>query len=219
MLPLTLIFCFLSSFEHALADVAKPWMDPSLPVPQRVEMVLAAMTQTDKINQLLRGDGAPSQETFDNGIGLLEMGPLLAEAKNASHLAYLRNEQQRSFLTSGLGKRLGVPASYRQLAIHGTEAFGVIFPEGPGIGATWDVDLVRDMAAAIAIEARAIGADMNFFVIHMIADARFGRQEEGFSEEPTLTANMAAAAVLGSHGMLGLPADEVGFCHLSDCRP
>lgn len=48
---------------------------------------------------------------------------------------------------------------------------------------------------------------MALFVVNLWADARFGRQEEGFSEEPMLTAAMAAACVEGAHGSAGLPPD------------
>ena len=57
------------------------------------------------------------------------------------------------------------------------------------------------------IAARAIGIDMALFVVNLWSDARFGRQEEGFSEEPTLTAALAAACTEGAHGMLQLPPD------------
>ena len=44
-------------------------------------------------------------------------------------------------------------------------------------------------------------------MINLWSDARFGRQQEGYSEEPTLTSALAAAAVEGAQGSLGLAPD------------
>jgi beta-glucosidase len=196
----------LSGAAAAAATDGRPWMDPSAPVLQRVEALLAQMTTADKLWQLQRPDYSANLSA--TGVGLLEFPAFTAGAKTATDVVRARNAAQAALLADGPGKRLGIPAAFRQFAIHGAEAFGVTFPEGPGLGATWDTGLMQDVASAVASEARALGADMMFYVIHMVADARFGRQEEGFSEEPTLTAAMAAAAVAGSHGgALGLPPD------------
>jgi beta-glucosidase len=43
-------------------------------------------------------------------------------------------------------------------------------------GCTWDVDLVQEIGAAIAVEARAVGVDVAFSpVLNMWTDSRFGR--------------------------------------------
>eukprot|EP00666_Eupelagonemidae_sp_cell4sb_P016787 gene16787-22818_t len=118
-----------------------------------------------------------------------------------------RNAIQRAFLSAGPGARLGLPVGWRMFDMHGAPAFGTTFPEGISQGCTWDTRLVAEIAAANAAIARAVGLDMWWYVINLWADPRFGRQEEGFSEEPALTAAYAAATVNGSHGMLGLEAD------------
>jgi hypothetical protein len=62
----------------------------------------------------------------------------------------------------------------------------------------WDTDLVEEISSAIAAEARLVGIDLAFApVINMWVDARFGRLQEGYSENPTLTAAYATAAVRG----------------------
>jgi beta-glucosidase len=188
----------------ARAGVApsRPWLDADEPVPARVEALLAVMTQDEKLHQLLR----PEYSDALPGVGaaLLEFTGLLPGCANATAVVKKRNAVQRAFLSAGPGARLGIPVAFRLLSIHGAEAFGTTFPEGPGLGATWDDALVRNVSAAMAVEARALGADMAFFVINLWADPRFGRQEEGFSEEPTLTSAMAAASVAGAQGRLGV---------------
>ena len=65
----------------------------------------------------------------------------------------------------------------------------------------WDTDLVEQISSAIAAEARLVGIDLAFSpVINMWVDARFGRLQEGYSENPTLTSAYATAAVRGFQG-------------------
>ena len=133
-----------------------------------------------------------------------------------------RNDLQRQFLSAGVGLRLGIPASWRSFINHGAVAFGVTFPEAVGLGSTWDTALVAEVAAANAATARALGLDMEWYVMNLFTDPRFGRTEEGYSEEPMLTAAMVAATTNGSHGAYGLaddaymPPDKVS-CNWKHC--
>ena len=90
------------------------------------------------------------------GVGLLEFQAIYAGAADATAVAVRRNQFQRELLT-GTGPKL--PSAYRLFSIHGAEAFGTTFPEGPGMGASFDYELMRDVGAVIAREARALGAD------------------------------------------------------------
>ena len=96
-------------------------------------------------------------------------------------------------------------------------AGGTVFPELVTQGASWDVELIHNISAAVAKEARATGpinpascvceaacvsgVDVVFSpVINQWVDSRFGRLQEGYSENPTLTAAYAAAAAVGFQG-------------------
>jgi beta-glucosidase len=203
MMARPLLLSLLLASAQALRSSS--WLDASSPVEARVEALLAEMTESEKLWQLQRPNWGPALPA--TGAGLLEFADILKGAANGTAAVAMRNAFQAAMLGSGPGARLGIPLAFRLFSIHGAEGFGTTFPEGPGLGSSWDVDLVAEVGAAIAAEGRALGADMAFFVIHMIADARFGRQEEGLAEEPTLTAVLAAALVAGSHGSLGVPAD------------
>lgn len=97
--------------------------------------------------------------------------------------------------------RLGIPVSLSNEALHSAVAGGTVFPELVTQGATWDVELIEQIGAAIADEASAIGIDLVFSpVINMWTDARFGRLQEGYSENPTLTAAYAKAVTAGFQG-------------------
>ena len=183
-----------------------PWRDASQPVPARVAALLPLLTQDEKLHQLLRPDGF-SPAWAQTGLGVLEMGGVFGGARSPSEAAAARNAVVKQCLAAGPGAAYGLPPSFRTLATHGSEAFGVVFPQGPALGATFDRELVRAVAAAGAAENRALGIDLYTSVIHMVADARFGRQEEGFSEEPMLTGALAAASVEGAQGGYGLGRD------------
>ena len=74
------------------------------------------------------------------------------------------------------GSRLGIPASFSQEALHSSTKGGTVFPELVTQGSSWDPELVRDIAAAIAVEARAVGVDVAFSpVLNQWVDSRFGR--------------------------------------------
>src|SRR5690606_27520070 len=93
---------------------------------------------------------------------------------------------------------------------------GTVFPEGPTIGSTWNMDLVEKIYAAAASEARAVGIHQLFtLVVEPIRDPRLGRNEEAYSECPYLTARVAAAIVRGAQGDDVSAPDKVvaGLCH------
>ena len=78
---------------------------------------------------------------------------------------------------------------------------GTIFPEGPALGSTWNMELLGRVYATVAREARSIGVHQNFtLVVEPIRDPRLGRNEEAFSEDPFLCARIAEAIVRSAQG-------------------
>jgi beta-glucosidase len=66
------------------------------------------------------------------------------------------------------------------------------------LAATWDVDLVEELATALGREARAKGVDVILGpTINIVRTPLSGRGFECFSEDPLLTARMAVAYVRG----------------------
>jgi beta-glucosidase len=115
--------------------------------------------------------------------------------------------------------RLGVPNIGSSEGIHGVvqrEArFGrepvttTQFPQPPGMGATWDPDLVRKAAGVEGYEARFITqtAKYNRQILMLWGpqsdldrDPRWGRSEEVYGEDPFLNGTMATAFVHGLQG-------------------
>ncbi|BFV55659.1 glycoside hydrolase family 3 C-terminal domain-containing protein [Kitasatospora sp. CMC57] len=111
---------------------------------------------------------------------------------------------------------LGV-ASFRtgSEALHGVSWLGVatVFPQAVGLGATWDEELVRRVAEAVSVELRAFhyhrptasGTGTNSLqawapVLNLLRDPRWGRNEEGYSEDPVHTARLGEAYCRGLAG-------------------
>ncbi|HEX6524551.1 MAG TPA: glycoside hydrolase family 3 C-terminal domain-containing protein [Streptosporangiaceae bacterium] len=98
-------------------------------------------------------------------------------------------------------------ASWRDHGGTGLTLPATVFPQPAGLGATWDPDLVRDVAQATAREIRALHdqdprISLNVWapVVNLLRDPRWGRNEEGYSEDPLLTGLLATAFCRGLAG-------------------
>jgi beta-glucosidase len=116
--------------------------------------------------------------------------------------------------------RLGIPAyDWWSESLHGVARNGTatVFPQIIGLAATFDEDLMRRVAEAIAEEARAkfdaaagprgdrgtgTYQGLTFFApnINLFRDPRWGRGQETFGEDPFLTARLGVAYVRGLQG-------------------
>ncbi len=150
-----------------------PYLDPSLPIPERVADLVGRMTLQEKVSQLCAGSGAVP--------------------------------------------RLGLPAyEWGGECLHGLCHTGraTMFPQAIGLAATFDTDLVRQVADAISTEARAkhhdpvwhgpdgprVGLTYWTPVINIFRDPRWGRGQETYGEDPFLSGAMGAAFVRGLQG-------------------
>ncbi|MFD1721313.1 beta-glucosidase family protein [Amnibacterium endophyticum] len=72
------------------------------------------------------------------------------------------------------------------------------FPVAMARAATWDVALEQDVGRAIALEARAQGADyVPAVCVNLLRHPAWGRAQECFGEDPVLTARMGVALTRG----------------------
>ncbi len=80
------------------------------------------------------------------------------------------------------------------------------YPTDLALGSSWDPGLMYQEASAISDEAREVAPlqskDLDFFAptVNLSRDPRWGRNDETFSEDPLLTADMAAQYVNGFQG-------------------
>jgi beta-glucosidase len=105
-------------------------------------------------------------------------------------------------------------ASWRDHGGTGEVLPATVFPQPPGIAASWDPELARDLGRATGREIRAlhdehpqIGLNVWAPVVNLLRDPRWGRNEEGYSEDPLLTALVGTAFGQGLSGSEGVSGD------------
>ena len=113
--------------------------------------------------------------------------------------------------------RLGVPAyEWWNEALHGVARAGAatVFPQAIGLAATFDPQLIHEVAVAVSDEARAKHHEfarrglrgryqgLTFWSpnINIFRDPRWGRGQETYGEDPWLTARMGVEFVKGLQG-------------------
>jgi beta-glucosidase len=209
-------------------------LDSNTTVDRRVENLLQQMTLEEKVGQLnwpcvyvseLGSDIPEKMEScrkFTVGEMVPGLGPgggFFTLANTILHQgprqqALFFNELQRVAIEQ---TRLGIPLMQVEEGTHGLMCSGgTIFPEGPGLGSTWNPDVIREVYAVAAREARGVGIHQLFtLVVEPNRDPRLGRNQEGFSEDPFLCSRIAAAIVEGAQGSNIASAERViaGLCH------
>jgi beta-glucosidase len=192
------------------------YLNPELPVAQRVQDLLSQMTLQEKVAQMLciwqdkaktlvdkKGnfDLEKAKEHFGHGNGLGQVGrPSDAvEGRNARQMAELTNAIQKFFMENS---RLGIPVIFHEECLHGQAAIDATsFSQPIGLGATFNPDLVRRLFEMTAEEARARGTHQALTpVVDVAREPRWGRVEETYGEDPYLVSRMGIAAVKGFQG-------------------
>ncbi|WP_130651220.1 glycoside hydrolase family 3 N-terminal domain-containing protein [Egicoccus halophilus] len=101
--------------------------------------------------------------------------------------------------------RLGIPAMVHEENCAGFMAReATIFPQAIGIASTWQPELAAAVADVARRQMRAGGAHQGLApVLDVCRDARWGRLEETYGEDPYLISRMGVAFVRGMQGELG----------------
>jgi len=114
-------------------------------------------------------------------------------------------------------ERLGIPAyNWWNEALYGVARAGTatVFPQAVGMAATFDEDLLKEIATVISDEARAkhhsyeregdldIYKGLTFWSpnINIFRDPRWGRGHETYGEDPHLTSRLGVAFIRGLQG-------------------
>jgi len=150
-----------------------PYKNPSLPIEERVNDLIARMTLEEKVSQMM--NAAPAIE------------------------------------------RLDIPAyDWWSEGLHGVARAGyaTVFPQAIALAATWNTDLMHQVAEVISTEARAKFHEairhnqhgryqgLTFWSpnINIFRDPRWGRGQETYGEDPYLTARLGVEFVKGLQG-------------------
>jgi beta-glucosidase len=185
------------------------YQDATRSIAERVDDLLSRMTLDEKIAQLgsywvyellngLAFSPEKAQNLLRNGIGhITRIGGASNVRPNES--ANLANSIQKFLIKN---TRLGIPAVIHEECCSGYMARGAtVFPQAIGVASTWEPKLVEAMSGVIRTQMRSVGAHHALApVLDVARDARWGRVEETFGEDPYLIASLGVAYVKGLQG-------------------
>lgn len=182
-------------------------LDQTKSVDEQVRYLLDQMTVEEKIAQLV---GVWVTALLDEQRRFVEAKADAALANGAGHItrisagsylpplesARLANRIQKHLIEN---TRLGIPAIVHEESCAGFMTRGATsFPQAIGLAATWEPELIEKMAGVIREQMRAVGAHLTLApVLDVVRDARWGRVEETFGEDPFLITNIGLAYVKG----------------------
>jgi beta-glucosidase len=192
-----------SSLAASSPTTARPWMDATKSVDDRVAALLGQMTLAEKIGQMTQAENkaidAATSGKYTLG-SILSGGGGSPDAGNNTKAWY---DMVNGYQQAALQTRLGIPMIYGIDAVHGNNnvSSSTIFPQNVGMGATNDPALVTKECQATALEMNAVGIRWSFGpVIAVPQDIRWGRTYEGFSENTDLVSKLGTACVQGFQG-------------------
>ncbi|WP_219412367.1 glycoside hydrolase family 3 N-terminal domain-containing protein [Pseudonocardia nigra] len=194
------------------------WRDARRTPEDRAEDLLGRMTLEEKLAQLVGvwvgadaagGEVAPRQaemtgeplvfhDVIRHGLGQLTRPFGTAPVEPVTAARSLARSQAQIVAAS----RFGIPALVHEECLAGFTAWqATAYPVPLSWGASFDPELVEEMAACIGASMRAAGVHQGLApVLDVARDHRWGRTEETISEDPYLVSTVGAAYVRGLEG-------------------
>ena len=200
-----------------IAVAVEAQRQPAIPrddeIESKVEALLGKMTLDEKIGQMLElnldimgsyetGEWELNETILDTCISKYKVGSILNAPGTRAHSV----EQWQEWITliqEKSMKYIGIPCLYGLDNNHGVtyEEGGTLFPHAINIAASFNTDLIRQMAQVAAYESRAANCPFVFNpTIDLGRDPRWPRIWESFGEDPILNGKMVAAEVRGYQG-------------------
>jgi beta-glucosidase len=160
-----------------------PYRNPATPLEKRVRDLLSRMTLEEKAT-MLSGSGWMESASIDRlGIPAIKMadGPM-----------GVRNWTGSSAVTN---------------SANAPKVLATSFPSGVAMAATWDTRLVEREGQAIGQEVKAMGRDMILGpTVNINRVPLWGRNFEGYGEDPYLSARLGVAYIKGVQGEGVIPS-------------
>lgn len=219
-LSVVILICAAINFRTVRTESLEilPYQDPQLSIEERVRDLLGRMTLEEKVAQMMcvwmgkpnDNTGIPKEqlpfggkfslelakEKLPNGIGQFARQRELLSPKESAEYA---NAVQKWLKES---TRLGIPAVFHDEILHGNMSSGsTVFPVPIAMAATWDPDLISKVFTVSARHTRirgthhVLGPNMD-----LAREARWGRTEETYGEDPYLTSRMIVSIVKAIQG-------------------
>jgi beta-glucosidase len=159
------------------AGAQYPFQDPHLPLQVRLDDLMSRLTPTEKIEFL---------HQYQPAIPRLGIQAFKVGTEAVHGLAWTND-----------------PVTSNQVY-----ATATTFPQAVGLASTWDTGLINQVGSVVGTEARGYNAAHPTFwgtnlwapVINLLRDPRWGRNEEGYSEDPALTGAISTAYGSGMEG-------------------
>ena len=156
-----------------------PFRDPGLPLSTRMHDLLSRLTTDQKVSLLFQ---------YQPAIPAPLCLPAMKNGTEALHGIAWSNDINNSGNV--------------------VDANGTTFPQAIGMASTWDPSLIKQVGNAVGQEARGYNAEnpavwgLNLWapVVNLLRNPLWGRNEEGYSEDPYLTGQIATAYGLGIEG-------------------
>lgn len=191
--PLCRTGALLVALSCVVSASAQVYKDKTASVEARVNDLMQRMTPEEKIEQMgMHGLG--DYPGLKVAYGVCD--------SSFDGLEKIADQSRKAKRHARENTRLGIPPIQIAECLHGLLAYGAtIFPQAIAQGSTWNPELVKAMSSAVADEASAVGVDQALSpLFDLIRDARYGRNEECYAEDPYLVAEMGKAFVTGMQG-------------------
>ncbi|HEU5472252.1 MAG TPA: glycoside hydrolase family 3 C-terminal domain-containing protein [Actinophytocola sp.] len=157
---------------------AYPFQDPAAPLSARVDDLLRRLTLDEKISLL---------HQFQPAIPRLGIPEFKAGTEALHGLGWTTDRNNNGAVVT---------------------ATATVFPQAVGLASTWNPALIRQVGSVVGDEARGFnseapgvwGVQVWAPVVNLLRDPRWGRNEEGYSEDPFLTGQISTAYGKGLSG-------------------
>jgi beta-glucosidase len=227
-----LIACCILLFFQNCNDMApsSPVSSTSAALDAEIEELLSRMTIEDKVGEMTQFaiDVLIKRDEDGNFVEPHQIDPekarqVLVELKTGSILnvaghAYPRDQWQQiitDIQKFASEKESKIPVLFGIDAIHGVNytSEGSLYPQQIGLAATWNPQLVEDLAAMTAYECRASNIPWTFSpVMDLGRDTRWARFWEGFGEDVLLASTLGAAMTKGYQGPDPSDPNRIAAC-------
>ena len=185
---------------------------------KRVDSVMSNLTLEEKVGQMAQytldvigKEVSPNQSVdpfefdpakLDTILGMYKVGSILNTTNNKAQTTEMWSYIIKTIQDRAI-RETGIPVLFGIDAIHGTNytAGATLFPQGVGMGATFNTALMEEGSRISAYETRASNIPYTFApTMDLIRDQRWSRHWESYSEDTYLTAQMALASLKGFQG-------------------
>lgn len=207
---------------HVRPGAPQPVREPSA----RVAEIISRLSLTEKLAQIsghwvdhggnvvapmadVMGGRSAYDEATEHGIGHLTRVFGTHPVDPAERRTWLHRAQRK------LVETVGIPAIAHEECLNGLAAWqATAYPVPPAWGATFNPEIVEEMAVQIGTLMRELGVHQGLSpVLDVVRDARWGRVEECISEDPYVVGELATAYVRGlqSTGIIATLKHFVGY--------